>query len=180
MPYGVKMHKIREVLLETLELKDLARSGWVKNGVINCESVASHTWGVSWLVIALCPEDIDLQRALVMATIHDIAEIRVGDITPNDDISTSEKHTMESNVIKDIFSNFTNGNELYEIWMEYELQLSPESKFVKYCDKLDMALQAQKYMLNSDKDLNEFIDSAISTIANDNMKDLANFNRYQY
>ncbi len=174
------MDKIREVLLETLELKDLARSGWVKNGIVNCESVASHTWGVSWLVIALCPEDLNLQRALVMTTIHDIAETRVGDITPNDDISANEKHLLESNAMKDILSNFKNSDELYKIWMEYELQITPESKFVKYCDKLDMALQAQKYMLNSDKNLNEFIDSAISIIANDNLKDLANFNRYQY
>ena len=80
------MDDIREILLETLELKDLKRSGWVRNGVSNCETVASHTWGVSWLVVALCPENIDLKRALVMTILHDIAEIRIGDITPDDGV----------------------------------------------------------------------------------------------
>ena len=115
-----------------------------------------------------------------MTIIHDIAEIRIGDITPDDGVSLEKKHELESEAMKEILSQFPRGDELYEVWLEYEKQSTPESKFVKYCDKLDMSLQAQKYMANSDLNLNEFIDSAISKIDDDYLKGLANFNRYQY
>ena len=45
------------LLLDVLGLKALDRTGWVRRGVQSAESVAAHSWGVAWLVLALCPPD---------------------------------------------------------------------------------------------------------------------------
>tara|TARA_B100001250_G_C19172126_1_gene517149 strand:- start:10 stop:528 length:519 start_codon:yes stop_codon:yes gene_type:complete len=172
------MDNLREILLEVLELKKLRRAGWIQNGIEECETVASHSWGVAWLVVALCPRELDLQKALMMAIIHDIAEVRIGDITPHDGVELEDKYRMEYTAIKDIFSGIEHCDDLLAIWLDYEMQESRESMFVKTCDKLDMALQAQKYMLDTKKDLNEFIDSALEKISDNSLRDLANFNRH--
>ncbi|MEE3084226.1 MAG: HD domain-containing protein, partial [Candidatus Thermoplasmatota archaeon] len=54
--------------------------------------------------------------------------------------------------------------EWVALFDEYEQQSTPEAVFVRSLDKLDMALQAKVYMERSDLDLNQFIDSARTTL----------------
>ena len=82
---------LKQLLQEALLLKELDRSGWKRVGVENPESVAAHTWGMCWLILVLAPHEIDQLRALKLAIIHDLAEARVGDITPHDGVSKAEK-----------------------------------------------------------------------------------------
>ncbi len=139
----------REALLEALGLKDVTRAGWIRAGVANPESVAAHSWGMALLATQLCPDELDLQRVLELCILHDIAEVRVGDITPHDDIHPDEKHRLETQAIHEM------GIEASEIFAEYESQSTPESRFVRYLDKLDMALQAEIYE-SQNLDLSEF------------------------
>jgi len=139
----------REALLEALGLKDVTRAGWIRAGVANPESVAAHSWGMALLATQLCPDELDLQRVLELCILHDIAEVRVGDITPHDDIHPDEKHRLETQAIHEM------GIEAGEIFAEYESQSTPESRFVRYLDKLDMALQAEIYE-SQNLDLSEF------------------------
>lgn len=37
------------------------------------------------------------------------------------------------------------GNEIYNLWLEYESGVTPESQLVKQIDKFEMALQAYQY-----------------------------------
>ena len=57
-----------------------------------------------------------------------------------------------------------------ELFEEYEAQTTDESKFVKYLDKLDMALMARIYEDNQGIDLSEFIASAREVIGETNLK----------
>ncbi len=139
----------REALLEALGLKDVTRAGWIRAGVANPESVAAHSWGMALLATQLCPDELDLQRVLELCILHDIAEVRVGDITPHDNIHPDEKHRLETQAIHEM------GIEAIEIFAEYESQSTPESRFVRYLDKLDMALQAEIYE-SQNLDLSEF------------------------
>ena len=59
---AISQELLRARLLEALSLKDLARAGWVRAGVQHPESVAAHSWGVAWLVLALCPAELDRGR----------------------------------------------------------------------------------------------------------------------
>ena len=152
--------KLRAALLETLHLKALPRAGWMRVGVAQPESVAAHSWGVAWLVLNLCPPDVDRARALELAVIHDVAEVRSGDITPYDGISAEQKSTVERVSMEAMVRDLPARAHLLECWEEYEAAESKESVFVKACDKLDMALQASLYQ-SDDVNTAEFIESAM-------------------
>ncbi len=63
------------------KLKEIERSGWVVSGVKKPESVADHSFGVALLVMLLGKnKNIDLEKALKMALIHDLGEAITGDI----------------------------------------------------------------------------------------------------
>jgi putative hydrolase of HD superfamily len=138
-----------QALIEALGLKDVIRAGWIRAGVQNPESVAAHSWGMAMLATQLCPDELNLQRVLELCILHDVAEVVVGDITPHDNISPDEKHRLESEAVELMGINAS------EIFAEYEAQDTPESKFVRYLDKLDMALQAEIYE-SQNLDLTEF------------------------
>jgi len=146
-----------EGILEWLHLKNVARAGWVRAGVESPESVAAHSWGMSLLALHLCPQHLDLAKVLSLCMVHDLPEVRVGDLTPHDDCSTKaqdERKAME---------------ELAPQWLslfdEYEASSTPEAEFVKQLDKLDMGLQAKVYQQEQGIDLDEFISSAKKRIS---------------
>lgn len=146
-----------EVLLEILGLKDLDRAGWVRRGVPGPESVAAHSWGVGWLVLALLPPDLDRERALAYAVLHDLAEVRVGDLMPSDGVERDEKVRRERAAVEQLLAERP---DLRDLWESYEAQSDPESRFVRQLDRLDMALQARWYADRGTADLVEFLDSA--------------------
>ena len=152
-----------ETLSQSLEgalaLKEVARAGWLRAGIESPESVAAHSWGVAWLVLALCPADVDRGRALAIAVLHDLAEARVGDITPYDGVGREEKRRLEESALGELLSSLPHGAELFALWREYEDGTSPEGRFVKACDRLDMGLQALRYG-ETGKDTAEFLRSA--------------------
>ena len=87
-----------------------------------------------------------------MCLVHDLAEIIVGDLTPKDDTSTkAEDEEAAMHVL---------APEWLSIFQEYEGGQTPESKFVKQMDKLDMKYTAENYQEIYGLDLQEFIDSA--------------------
>ena len=139
----------KDALIEALGLKDVVRAGWIRAGVKQPESVAAHSWGMAMLATQLCPGHLNLQRVLELCILHDVAEVIVGDITPHDGIETSEKHRLEMDAIRKM------GIDAEEVFTEYEQQVTEESQFVRYLDKLDMALQAEIYE-GQGLDLNEF------------------------
>ena len=155
---------MKELLLEALKLKSLPRTGWLRAGIENPESVAAHSWGVAWLCMILCPNDLNKLKVLEMALIHDLAEVRIGDITPYDGIDVAEKHKMESVAFVEMTEQLCNRQHLRDLWNEQ----SAEADFVKQMDKLDMALQAQEY-----GGLEEFIDSALEVLINPVHRELA-------
>lgn len=147
---------MRDTLMAYLGLKDVLRQGWVNAGVDAPESVAAHSWGMAVLALKLCPEDLNLEHVLKLCLVHDLPEVIVGDLTPQDDVSTKsadERAAMEQLA-----------PEWVALFDEYEHETTPEAVFVKKLDKLDMALQAKVYMERSELDLNQFIDSARKTL----------------
>ena len=147
---------------EWLGLKHVLREGWVRAGVDSPESVAAHSWGMSILAMHLCPDDLDKMRVLEMCLVHDLPEVEVGDLTPHDDTST--KSQDEHNAMLKLAPQWI---DLFE---EYEAGITEEAKFVKYLDKLDMALMARIYEDSQGLNLSEFIASAREVIGETNLK----------
>jgi putative hydrolase of HD superfamily len=69
-------------LLELQALDRLPRTGYALRGVSDPESIAEHGFHLAVLIWALAPDvpEIDLGRALELALVHDLAEIRIGDL----------------------------------------------------------------------------------------------------
>ena len=153
---------MRDELKEILGLKNVLRAGWVRAGIKSPESVAAHSWGMSMLALKLAPKELDLARVLSLCIVHDIPEVRVGDLTPHDDTST--KAEDELNAMTEM------APEWVGLFEEYERGKTPEAKFVKQLDKLDMALQAEIYQSEFDIPLNEFIESARLRIGDEVLK----------
>lgn len=167
------MKVLRERLVEALLLKEVPRAGWIRAGVAQPESVAAHSWGVAWLVLALCPEGIDRGRALAIAVLHDLGEARIGDITPHDGVGVEDKRRMEGEAMAAMVGPLAGGDELLALWREYEEASTPEGRFVKACDKLDMALQAERYRRRDRVDTEELVVSALRAIDDDVLVALA-------
>lgn len=75
------------ILIELQRLKRLDRTGWTLRGLANgTESVAAHSFGVCVAAMMLADEfsahgiEVDVERVVRMALLHDWAETRVGDM----------------------------------------------------------------------------------------------------
>jgi putative hydrolase of HD superfamily len=152
-----------EALLEALRLKALPRAGWVRKGVPGPESVASHSWGVAWLVLALLPRELDRGRALAYATLHDLPEVRIGDLTPLDRVPREEKQRREREAMGALAAQLGRA-DLAALFDDYEAQADPEARFVRELDRLDMALQALAHHLAGTAGMEEFIASADAVV----------------
>lgn len=161
------MDKLIEFLMEIGKLKGLQRSGWVVEGVKNPESVAEHSFRTAIAVIILGHgrKDIDVDKAVRMALIHDIAESQIGDVlvdwkikahgeekicrlTKKDihGVTQEEKIRREKEGMEKLVSLLgEKGKEYLGLWEEFEAGKSNEANFVKSIDTFEMFLQAFEY-----------------------------------
>ena len=81
-------------LIERLKLQK--RSGWVREGIKDPESIADHMYRMAMLSLLSEEDDqLDIAKCVQLAVVHDLAEASVGDITPFDGISKAEKEKLE-------------------------------------------------------------------------------------
>ena len=143
-----------DALLGAYALKDEGRTGWQLRGVAAPESVAAHTWGVAYLVLALGDRfaaelpSVDFDRALRLAVVHDVAEAETGDVatradTHADTPDPDRKASRERAAMADLAGPLP--DRLRDAWEEYEARETPESVLVKECDLLDTCFQAVVY-----------------------------------
>ncbi|CAG8457223.1 4532_t:CDS:2 [Ambispora gerdemannii] len=160
------------------QLKQTKRTGWLYHGIKNPESISDHMHRMSILAL-LCDDDsLDRDRCVKMAVVHDLAESKVGDITPLDGVSKEEKHRLEEEAMlhlcTDLLGNTPQSKEIFELWQEYENAKTAEALFVKDLDKFEMILQASEYEQSDQKDLTEFFESASNKIRHPLVKRWAN------
>lgn len=154
-----------ETYFQFVHLKQLYRQGWLKRGVPpeRCESVAEHTLGVAVLAMLLADTafpELDPLKVLRMALLHDFGEIGAGDFTPVDGVSAEEKHRLEKESVLNALSGLSNGADYLAVWEEYEKAQSPEARFVRQIDRLEMGLQASIYEMQGLLGTDEFLQSA--------------------
>jgi putative hydrolase of HD superfamily len=106
---------------------------------------------------------LNTERALKMAILHDLGESIIGDFMPGQ-ISRLVKKDLEQKAMISILKNLPKSlyDEYCQIWKEYLSQRTHLSKLIHNLDKLEMILQARRYMNDgySKVKLRELIDSA--------------------
>jgi len=150
---------------ELCHLKQLYRQGWLHFGIPNqhCESVAEHSFAVAVLALWLGQayyHQLDLNRVLRMALLHDIGEVYAGDIIPSDRVSETDKQRLERASLEKVLGKLPASQDHLELWLEFERGDSPEARFVRQIDRLEMGLQARVYQAQGFAGMDEFIHSA--------------------
>ncbi len=160
------IEKLTGIFSEFAILKKVKRTGWTWRNVPDCESIADHCYRVNLIAMMLCDalnssikdnnEKFDAEKVMRMATLHEIAECRIGDIPypAQKYIGSEVKTTAETNAVRDMLECF--GNGYVKLWEEFENGASREGKLVKAADKLEMMLQALEYEKAGVKTLSDF------------------------
>lgn len=148
--------------------KRLLRTGWIENKINDPESVAEHSFRTGVIAMVLSDKlgcEVDKEKLVKMALIHDIAEVATGDtiIERGEIIDLSFRDTKEEQErlgIKQIFNKIQEGDLYGEIFEEMMERKSLEAKIFWQFDKLEMALTAFEYEQEQGKDLEEFFIAA--------------------
>jgi putative hydrolase of HD superfamily len=156
-------------------LKRVPRTGWLDRGVpaADAESVADHSYLtalIAW-TLALDDPELDADRVLKLAMIHDLAEAIVGDAPPYEPhevpdradaaahraffsvrhVRTSENRVAKQQAEGAAFAHLAGlmppgaREELSALWAEYESHATPEARFVKEVDTLEAYLESRHY-----------------------------------
>ena len=159
------------------ELKKIPRKGWQeKVGILQPESVADHSYNVAIMAMVLSDlKGLDTQKILKMSLLHDLAESVIGDLTP-DEISKKDKTQLENQTMSEILSKLPTkiARDYTKIWEEYQQGSSDEANLVHEVDRLEMALQAKKYITegySSDK-LQTFLKSARENVKSKEVQEI--------
>ena len=136
-----------DTLMELQILDRIPRSGWMLRGVADPESVAEHNWHVVFLVWILGREidHLDLLRALEIALIHDVAEVRMGDLprTATRYLPRDVKHAAEGEALSELLDSRREIAD--ELYAEYREGRTREARFVGACDKLQLMIKVTVY-----------------------------------
>ncbi|KAK8219072.1 HD domain-containing protein [Phyllosticta capitalensis] len=139
-------------------LKTTKREGWRRFGINHGESISDHMYRMSIMTMcapAALRARLDIPRCTMMALVHDMAEALVGDITPVDPISKTEKSRREAATMDYLCNNLLGrcgpsiGSaapaDIRAVWQEYEDDETPEAHFVHDVDKMELLLQMMEY-----------------------------------
>jgi putative hydrolase of HD superfamily len=135
--------------------------GYALRGVADAESFAEHSFHVATLVWLLAREEprVDALRALELALIHDLAEVRTGDLpmTAGRYLPEGAKATGERAAFDELLAPM--GGHARDLLDELAEAASEEARFVKACDKLQLMLKVAVYERWGAAGLGEFWDN---------------------
>ncbi|MCA9708345.1 MAG: HD family hydrolase [Myxococcales bacterium] len=138
------------VITTTLALDPLAalpRTGWRLRGIVPCESIAEHSFGVAVVAMLLVDElrergeALDGERVLRMALVHDAGEVATGDVPlPGKSPALREQlREAEARFVERALPPAPRGD-----WHALE-DGSLEARVVKAADKVQMMIKVLAY-----------------------------------
>jgi putative hydrolases of HD superfamily len=147
---AMDVDSIIQLLWHGNQLKRTARTGWVQRGVPEAENVASHTFGVcyvTWVLATLVEESVNLEKALKMAILHDVAEGLTSDIPAPAwrFLPAGTKREMERGAMQAILDGLPFAPDFTAVWEEYSKSTTYEARLVHDADKIDLFIQAGVY-----------------------------------
>jgi len=144
-------------------LKGTDREGWKRAGIEEPESVAEHSYRCALMGLLLGKKlELDTCRLVELLLIHDLAEVKTGDITPYDGFTEGEKREMEREALETMCDHLAEPDriKILKLWDEFETGESDEAKVARDIDVMERILQALEYGKKEkydSKDLSEFI-----------------------
>ena len=137
--------RILEFLGLSERLKRELRHSWLSDG--RRESVAEHTWQmalVALLAYRHLEHPVDIGRVLKIILVHDLVEALAGDI-PYFEVGERKqlKAERERAAIEEIRIRVggDTGQEIFELWHEFEAHATAEARFATALDNLEVQIQ---------------------------------------
>ncbi|KJY79350.1 phosphohydrolase [Vibrio coralliilyticus] len=129
------------LLMELDQLKSVLRRTRVKSADGRLENSAEHSWHVALMAILMeehANEPVDIARVVKMLLLHDIVEIDAGDTFVYDVAASAVQEEKELAAAQRLFAMLPEeqGQELLELWLEFERAESADAKFGKALDRI--------------------------------------------
>lgn len=148
LDFVIEVDKVKQIVRQTL-LMDQSRQ----------ENDAEHSWHMA-LVLFLFSDftnhkNLDMQKSVKMALIHDVVEIDAGDTYAYDVKAHHDKEERELSAAKRIFGLLPveMRSEWMNLWQEFEAGESPEAKYVGAIDRFMPILHNSKQAVNNGKNI---------------------------
>lgn len=142
-------------------LEAFPRSGWLVSGVRDPESVAAHSYEVAVIAMWIAdeiPDEVDVERVLRIALLHDIGESMTMDIPApiKTRLGKEEVQRAELEAASDVLAEAPGpwANDV----REYADRSSLEARIVKGADQIQMLCRALAYEQQGAGDLRRFWD----------------------
>ncbi len=169
------MKELLDFFIEVGKLKKMPRTGWILIGVKNPESVAEHMFHeaiMAWILAKEKRTNLNMERVIKLALVHDLCELYAGDATPYEGILPKDKkewpklfnkwprfsklkkeknflkkHKKEKASLLKLISKLSGAmkKEILNLWLDYDLGLTKEGRFVRQVGRLNTLLQALVY-----------------------------------
>ncbi|WP_394125671.1 HD domain-containing protein [Vibrio hepatarius] len=136
-----RLEKQLALLMELDRLKSVLRRTRVKSADKRLENSAEHSWHVALMAILMeehANEPVDISRVVKMLLLHDVVEIDAGDLFVYDTAASAEQEEKELKAAQRLFGMLPQeqGEELFELWTEFESANSADAKFAKALDRI--------------------------------------------
>ncbi len=136
---------ILDLLKLAEKLKSELRHSWLSSG--RQESVAEHTWQMTLMAILVhrhLENPVDLLHTLKIIIVHDLVEAEAGDIPffetgPRKEEKSQREQEAIIHIKKMIDAE--TGQEVYDLFQEFELGQSQAAKLAKALDHLEVQIQ---------------------------------------
>ncbi|MBL4953125.1 HD domain-containing protein [Neobacillus sp. OS1-32] len=139
----MKEENIVSFIKELERLKNNTRTAWTSTG--RHESIAEHSWRLCLFTFVLEDSfpDVDFNKVLRMALIHDLGEAYEGDISAKETGNTSEKLKREEFALNKMIEPLSPKiqEQFLALWQEYNQAETKEAKLVKALDKIETIIQ---------------------------------------
>ncbi len=127
-------------LMELDKLKNVQRQTQVSISKRR-ENSAEHSWHFAMAALSLAPyasQDVDIQRVVKMALLHDIVEIDAGDVLVYDLAARDAIHEVELAAAKRLFGMLPQpqSDDFMAYWLEYDAGESADARFAGMLDRL--------------------------------------------
>ncbi len=177
--------KLLEFLHEAEKLKSTFRHNWMASG--RQEDSSQHSWRAALFFIVaheLYKFDVDGYKTLVMLIIHDLPELKYGDIAgfikDTDSKLHAEHKKREAIAAKELYAILPEslGNKLTALQEEFEAGETTEAKVAQALEKIESQLQHQesgpKYWSKEEKGehMLNYPNKAIEALGNQDVKNI--------
>ena len=138
LAFVVEIDKMKSVMRRTI-LIDRSRR----------ETDAEHSWHFALMAFVLmeyAKDDIDINRVIKMALVHDLVEVYAGDTFAYDKKGYEDKEKRELEAAEKIFGLLPDdqNRELRGLWDEFEAVQTKESKYANAIDRLQPLINNYK------------------------------------